>query len=40
VMGQMFGELVNGMNESHADILGDLFPGCHHLRRCWAVFHA
>ena len=27
LMGQMFGELVNAMSESDADILGDLFQG-------------
>jgi type I restriction-modification system DNA methylase subunit len=27
LMGQMFGELVNAMSESEADILGDLFQG-------------
>jgi hypothetical protein len=27
VMGQMFGELVNAMSDSDADILGDLFQG-------------
>lgn len=27
VMGQMFGELINAMSESDADVLGDLFQG-------------